>query len=412
MILDSIETMRKLWLIKIGEISLKKGNRKFFERILGENIKKKVSQFSGEKGNWGRLKIRTGRYYLETAIPDEEVLFLLSRTPGIVGFSRAYRIGKSLDELTRTSIYIAQKSLKANIGTSFKFEVRRVDKSLKLDSQGYATELGTRVLNALPELKVDVHNPDFVINIELREWAYVYQEKMPGVGGLPVGSSGNGILLLSGGIDSPVAGYLMARRGMRLKAVHFYTPPFTSEKAHEKVARLAGLIAPWCEGLLLYSIPFTDCQTTIKRWVARPAITLHSRVAMMQIAQRLSSKTSSDKVNALVTGESLGQVASQTLECLAYTDKSVSVPVFRPLIGMDKEEIIALARRIGIYETAIEPFEDCCALFSPEHPLTRPNPTLELRNYEAIEGLNRLIEIAVENAKIIRFDNLGHSRGA
>jgi len=401
--------MRNLWLIKIGEIALKRGNRGFFERILGENIRRKISQFSaGSKENYrGRLKIRAGRYYLETTIPDEQILQLLSRTPGVVGFSRAYRIGKSLDELTETSVRMARECLRTGIGTSFKFKVRRVDKSLALDSQGYATELGARMLNALPELSVDVHNPDFTLEVELRERAYLYREQSPGVGGLPVGSAGQGILLLSGGIDSPVAGYLMAKRGMKLSAVHFHTPPFTSEEAHDKVARLARLIAPWCEGLLLYSIPFTDCQVAINRWVDKAATTLHSRAAMMQIARHISLALTGDKIGALVTGESLGQVASQTLECLTYTDRSVSSPIFRPLIGMDKEEIIALARRIGVYETAIEPFDDCCILFSPEHPLTKPDLASELHRHGKIEGLPRLIEAAVEGAKAIRFDSWG-----
>jgi len=403
--------MRALWLIKIGEIALKKGNRGFFERSLGENIRRKLSEFpAGEEGKQdyrGRLKTRAGRYYLETAIPDEQVSQLLSRTPGVVGFSRAYRVGKSLDELTKVSVLIARECLGANIGTSFKFEVRRVDKSLALDSHGYAAELGARVLNAFPELSVDVHSPDFVIEVELREWAYVYQGQIPGVGGLPVGSAGRGVLLLSGGIDSPVAGYLMARRGMRLDAVHFHTPPFTSEEAHDKAVRLAGLIAPWCEGLSLHSIPFTDCQVAINKWVDKSATTLHSRAAMMQIALRVSLAVSGDRIGALVTGESLGQVASQTLECLAYTDQSVPAPVFRPLISMDKEEIIALARKIGVYKTAIEPFGDCCALFSPEHPLTRPDPALESYNYGKIEGLTRLIEGAIEGAETIRFDSWG-----
>jgi len=401
--------MKNLWLIKIGEIALKKGNRGVFERILRENIRKKISQSSTEEEEdyWGRLEARAGRYYLETTIPVERVLRLLSRTPGVVGFTRAYRIGKSLEELTKTSVRMARECLGAGIGKSFKFEVRRVDKSLPLDSQGYARELGARVLDALPELGVDVHNPDFVIGIELRERAYLYREQSPGVGGLPVGSAGKGILLLSGGIDSPVAGYLMAKRGMRLSAVHFHTPPFTSEEAHDKAVRLAGLIAPWCEGLLLYSVPFTDCQAAVNKWVDKAAVILHSRAAMMRIARHVSLSLTGDRIGALVTGESLGQVASQTLECLAYTDQSVSSPVFRPLIGMDKEEIIALARKIGVYETAIEPFDDCCTLFSPEHPLTKPNLASEAHRHGEIKGLTRLIEAAVEGARAIRFDSWG-----
>jgi len=399
--------MMSLWLIKIGEIALKKGNRGVFERILRENIRKKISQTSPEEICRGRLETRAGRYYLETTIPAERVSQLLSRTPGVVGFTKAYRIGKSLEELTKTSVRMAREHLEAGIGRSFKFEVRRVDKSLPLDSQGYARELGARVLDSLPELSVDVHNPSFVIRVELRERAYLYREQLSGVGGLPVGSAGKGTLLLSGGIDSPVAGYLMARRGMRLSAVHFHTPPFTSEEAHDKAVKLAGLIAPWCEGLLLRSVPFTDCQVAVNKWVEKAAVTLHSRAVMMQIARHISLALTGDSIGALVTGESLGQVASQTLESLAYTDQSVSSPVFRPLIGMDKEEIIALARKIGIYETAIEPFGDCCTLFSPKHPLTKPNLALEIHRHGKIEGLTRLIEAAVEGVRTIRFDSWG-----
>ena len=396
--------MNDLWLIKIGEISLKKGNRAYFERMLKENIHKKVQRYTKETGLTAKVSSRRGRYYLETGIPEDEVIRILESTPGIVGFSRAYKVKKTLEDLAEISISIASECLSAGIGGRFKFEVRRTDKSLPLDSYGYARELGGLLLEALPELTVDVRNPDFIIKVELREAGYVYQMQKKGTGGLPVGTAGRGVLLLSGGIDSPVAGYLMSKRGLKLTAVHFHTPPYTSPEAHDKVVRLAALIAPWCQGLTLYSVPFTECQIKINQSVHPSTTTLHTRSCMMQIAEQIAKQRRSA---ALVTGESLGQVASQTLESLAFTNGSVPMPVFRPLIGMDKEEIVFLARKIGTFETAIEPFEDCCTLFSPEKPVTRPDVMAERLVYEGIEGLDNLIEKAAEEAVIYKFDELG-----
>jgi len=396
--------MNNLWLIKIGEISLKKGNRAYFERMLKENIHKKVQRYTKETGLTAKVSSRRGRYYLETGIPEDEVIRILESTPGIVGFSRAYKVKKTLEDLAEISISIASECLSAGIGGRFKFEVRRTDKSLPLDSYGYARELGGLLLEALPELTVDVRNPDFIIKVELREAGYVYQMQKKGTGGLPVGTAGRGVLLLSGGIDSPVAGYLMSKRGLKLTAVHFHTPPYTSPEAHDKVVRLAALIAPWCQGLTLYSVPFTECQIKINQSVHPSTTTLHTRSCMMQIAEQIAKQRRSA---ALVTGESLGQVASQTLESLAFTNGSVPMPVFRPLIGMDKEEIVVLARKIGTFETAIEPFEDCCTLFSPEKPVTRPDVMAERLVYEGIEGLDNLIEKAAEEAVIYKFDELG-----
>ncbi len=396
--------MGDLWLIKIGEISLKKGNRAYFERMLNENIQKKVQLFSTDSGLKSKVSNRRGRYYLETEIPELEVIRILESTAGIVAFSRAYKVKKTLDELTEVSISIASECLSQGIGGRFKFEVRRTDKSLPLDSYGYARELGGRLLEALPKLTVDVRKPDFIIKVELREAGYVYQRQKTGTGGLPVGTGGRGMLLLSGGIDSPVAGFMMSKRGLKITAVHFHTPPYTSSEAHDKVVRLAALIAPWCQGLILYSVPFTECQIKINQSVAAAATTLHTRSCMMQIGEHIAKNR---RCAALVTGESMGQVASQTLESLAFTNGSVNMPVFRPLIGMDKEEIIVLARRIGTFETAIEPFEDCCTVFSPDKPLTRPDVMAERLVYEGIEGLESLIEKAAGESVIYKFDALG-----
>jgi len=384
--------MNDLWLIKIGEISLKKGNRAYFERMLKENILKKVQLFTAGSDVMAKVTNRRGRYYLETGIPEKDVIGILESTPGIVGFSRAYRVKKTLEALAEISISIASECLSSGIGGKFKFEVRRTDKGL--------------LLEALPDLTVDVRNPDFIIKVELREAGYVYQMQKKGTGGLPVGTAGRGMLLLSGGIDSPVAGYMMSKRGLKLTAVHFHTPPYTSSEAHDKVLRLAALIAPWCQGLTLYSVSFTECQIKINQSVHPSSTTIHTRACMMQIGEYIAKKR---RCGSLVTGESLGQVASQTLESLAYTNGSVILPVFRPLIGMDKEEIVVLARKIDTFETAIEPFEDCCTVFSPDKPVTRPDVIAERLVYEGIEGLENLIEKAAEEAVIYKYDELGNT---
>lgn len=393
--------MKDLWLIKIGEISLKKGNRGFFERILKENITKKFH----EKGFKCQITVKNGRYYLETHMNADDVMKILQATPGIVAFSMAKKVSKTLDELLEASMFLAKEALGKNIGNRFKFEVRRTDKGLPMDSYGYARELGHLLTEALPELIVDVHNPDFRISVELREWGYVYLSPYSGSGGLPAGTAGRGMLLLSGGIDSPVAGYLMSKRGLNLTAIHFHTPPYTSDEAHDKVTRLAAIIAPWCGGLTLLSVPFTECQILIKQSVENSTVTLHTRACMMQIAEKCAQKY---RCSVLITGESLGQVASQTVEALSYTNTASMLPIFRPLIGMDKEQIVGIARDIETYETAIEPFDDCCVLFSPERPLTRPKVSEQKLVYDGINGINDLIDKAVSEVQVLRFDSHGN----
>jgi len=397
--------MAHLWLIKVGEITLKKGNRAFFERLLKENIRKKLRLYADSQGSRGKISSRGGRFFLETDCSDIHVTRILQTTPGVVGFSRTLRVAKNMEDLGKASEKLARECMSAGLGNLFKLEVRRSDKSLALDSYGYARELGGMLLKAIPELKVDVHEPDFIIHIELREWGYVYSTELSGPGGLPVGSSGRGMLLLSGGIDSPVAGQMMAKRGMRLFAVHFHTPPYTSSEALKKVERLAALLAPWCGGLTLILVPFTQCQVYISKNVHPSATTLHSRACMMKIAEKLSDR---NRCHVLITGESLGQVASQTLESMSFTGASTAMSVFRPLIGLDKEEIIAMARRIGTFETAIEPFEDCCTMFSPAKPLTRPDVQGELAVFESIKGLANLADEAANNSLACRFDAMGN----
>lgn len=385
--------MSDLYLIKIGEITLKKGNRALFERQLKQNIKKIL------RPHPTRVTNRSGRFYLETeGLEESYVCDCLSKVFGIVGYTRSYHCPKELDALEEKALLVAQQNIDAGNGMKFKIETRRVDKSLPLDNYGYSAEIGGRVFEKIPGLIVDVKNPDWTIHIELREKAYVYGYTHRGPGGLPVHCAGKGMLLLSGGIDSPVAGYLMAKRGMSLDAVYFHTPPYTSPESLEKVKDLARIMAPWCGGIHLYTVPFTDVQVQINRSVSPETTTLHSRAAMMKIAQSIAKKRED---LALVTGEALSQVASQTLESLAYTNSQVDMPVFRPLIGMDKEETILISRKMNAFETSIQPFDDCCTLFSPDHPEVKPNLKKTQEGWSAIEDMDILMAEAEEKAEKI-----------
>ncbi|QEN07011.1 tRNA 4-thiouridine(8) synthase ThiI [Oceanispirochaeta crateris] len=387
--------MSDLYLIKIGEITLKKGNRGLFERQLKNNIKKILRPYPT------RVTNRSGRFYLECEGLDEEyVSSCLSKVFGIVGYTRSYSCAKELDALEEKALLVAQQNIDAGVGMKFKVETRRVDKSLPLDNYGYSAEIGGRVFEKIPGLIVDVKNPDWIIHIELREKGYVYGFTHKGPGGLPVHSGGKGMLLLSGGIDSPVAGYLMAKRGMSLDAVYFHTPPYTSPESLEKVKDLARIIAPWTGGITLYTVPFTDVQVQINRSVRPETTTLHSRAAMMKIAQSMAHKR---KDLALITGEALSQVASQTVESLAYTNSSVDLPVFRPLIGMDKEETILISRRIEAFDTSTQPYDDCCSLFSPDHPDVRPDLKKTQSEWETIEGMDALLAEAETQAEKFYF---------
>ncbi len=378
-------------MIKIGEIALKKGNKGRFEKQLKQNIKKIMKPYSCH------VTIRSGRFYLETQeMEQKEVLSRLSRVFGITGFTACAGCPKTMEALEEKVLDVARQNIEEGRGKRFKVETRRIDKSLPMDNYGYSAEMGGRILQAFPQLKVDVRQPDWVVHMEWREKAYVYGFTQRGPGGLPVHSAGKAMLLLSGGIDSPVAGYLMAKRGLSLDAVYFHTPPYTSPESLEKVRDLAKVLAPWCGGINLFSIPFTDVQVQINRSVPPESTTLHSRAAMMKIAASLAEKRGA---KALVTGEALSQVASQTLESLVYTNQTVNMPVFRPLIGMDKEETILISRKMEAFEISTKPFDDCCVLFSPEHPDTRPDRDKTIRDWEKIEDMDRLLKEAEERAE-------------
>ncbi len=385
--------MEKLILVRYGEIYLKGQNRPFFERTLVDNIKKVL-------GNYDNPKVfrSQGRIYIEEIPVERAVLDALSKVFGIIGINPAWKTEKELDSIRTMLKVIVEDALGKTSGENptFKVESRRADKTFPMGSMDLNREMGAFILQNFPKLKVDVHNPDIRINLEIREHAYAYHENIPGAGGMPVGTNGKTALLLSGGIDSPVAGWMIAKRGVRLTAVHYHSFPYTSDKAKEKVIDLCRLLTYYCGPIRLHVVPFTEIQQELYEKCPDGLLTVLMRRFMMRIAEIIAKE---DGAQALVTGESIGQVASQTLEALASTDDAVSLPVFRPLIGMDKKEIVAIAERINTYETSILPYEDCCTVFVPRHPVTKPKLD-KVRQAETLVDGEALIERALEGVEI------------
>ncbi len=385
--------MKNFYLIKIGEISLKKGNRKSFEKQLRFNIKKKLHSPS-------KITIQRGRFFLETEEEDiNNIKYALGTTPGMVSFSRAVKVEKKIETIKKAALNFAKELVIKYPSGTFKIESRRADKGFSYTSYEISALVGEYLLEELPSLKVDVHNPDWIINVEIRNLAYVYGAQEKGAGGLPVGSAAKGMLLLSGGIDSPVAGYLMAKRGLRMDAIYFHAYPYTSDDALEKVKTLASKIAPYLSGLSLFVVPFTEFQLLLKQKAEEEEVTLLMRAGMVKIAEMISKERDG---TCLVTGESLSQVASQTVESINYTGSETNLTIFRPLIGMDKEDIIKIATKIDTFNTSILPFEDCCTIFSPKHPLLKPDTTKLKKSFIMLEG-EELLKEAAEKAERIYF---------
>ncbi|MDR3144888.1 MAG: tRNA 4-thiouridine(8) synthase ThiI [Treponema sp.] len=377
------------YLIKPGELVLKGGNRPVFERILKRNLDSLL------KGAGARVEIARGRFYLrcpENAAP-ERVEDALDHLLGIAGWARTRICEKEPRAVLETCVEIGREFRDRGLRT-FKIEARRTDKSFPLDSYGIRCRGGEAILEALPELAVDVHAPQGIIEVEIRERAYVYGMEKKGLRGLPVGTSGRGLLLLSGGIDSPVAGYLMASRGMRLDGVYFHAYPYTSDEARQKALELAGILGRYTLGMRLYTVGFTPVQLRIRDGAPEAWATVLLRMAMMECAEKLAGKRH-DK--CLITGESLSQVASQTIENISCTQSRIGLPVLRPLIGLDKDRIIQLAETIGTYRTSILPYEDCCVLFSPPHPVLRGDPAEAGRLYQGL-ALGDLIDGALRES--------------
>ena len=382
--------METLFLIKPGEILLKKENQKDFTRRLIQQLHKRLGDIGCT------IEEYPGRFFL--FVEDryvERAEFVLGHCPGLNGYSKATMCPKTVDAILAAAEFEAARALAASSGLRFKVETRRSDKSFALGSYAMSAKAGEVLLEKFPSLVVDVHNPDFIINIEIRERAYVYGHTEPGPRGLPSGTSGKGLLLLSGGIDSPVAGYMMAKRGAPLECVYFHAYPYTSVEAQRKVERLALRIAAWCASLRLWVVPFTDVQMQIKKLAKEDSTTIMLRSAMMEAADKLAHKVGAD---AIITGESLGQVASQTAENMAITENPARFPIFRPLIGTDKEDIVTVAKKIGTFDISILPYEDCCVLFSPKHPLLKPSFKEQTAAYAEL-GLTPLIEESLAKAE-------------
>ncbi len=362
--------MKEIILIKNGELALKGLNRNVFEDALIRNLRGKLSSL-------GEIEIKKAQstIYIEPKCEGfdfEAALDATSKVFGIAAFSRAAVCEKDMDEILKTApVYLADTMKKIK---TFKVETKRADKRFPLTSPEIAREVGGALLSAFPHLRVDVHNPDEIITVEVRDFAaYIRGGQLHGAGGLPVGTAGQAAILISGGIDSPVAAWMMAKRGLRLNAIHFASPPYTSLRAEQKVKTLLSKVAEYSGGIHLAIVSFTEIQEQIAENCPEEYFTLIMRRMMMRIAERVAAHK---HCGALITGESLGQVASQTLLALGCTDIVTDMPVLRPLIGTDKEDIIKISRKIDTFETSCLPYEDCCTVFTPKHPKTKP--TVEL----------------------------------
>lgn len=378
--------------VKYAEIHLKGLNRPFFEKKLTERIKNALKPLPA------RAVREQGRVFIY-GIPDNDLSAAcqkLSLIFGIHSFCPALSVQKDWDTIKTASLSLLEEE---GENRSFKVYAKRADKRFMYTSEQICREMGGVVLDAKPSWHVDVHAPDVKLTIEIRQdSAFIYTKELPGAGGMPVGTNGKAMLLISGGIDSPVAGYMIAKRGVCLDAVHFYSYPYTSERARDKVVELAQLISRYAGPIDLYLVPFTEIQTTIYDKCPSAETTVLMRRLMMKIAERFADKTGSQ---ALITGESIGQVASQTMESLACTDDAVSLPVFRPLIGFDKEEIVEKAEKIGTFATSILPYEDCCTVFVPQHPVTKPKVE-QLRQSEQLVDFEPMIEKAIRETELVR----------
>lgn len=388
--------MKKVILIKNGELVLKGLNRSTFEDILVKNIRRRLSDL-------GEFKFIKSQSTIIAEPVDDDIDFDLavervSKVFGIVGFSVAAICEKDIEDIKRTTLEFLGDDLR-NVRT-FKVNGKRSDKKFPMKSPEICAEVGAHILSNIHPLKVDVHNPELTVTVEVRDRVLVHGDQVKGAGGMPVGSSGKACLLLSGGFDSPVAGWMMAKRGLQLDAVHFAAPPYTSKRAEEKVHSLAKLVAQYSGRIHLKVVPFTDIQVAIKDNCPEDMFTIIMRRLMMKIAIRLSEK---DKCKAIITGESLGQVASQTIDALTCTNAVATIPVFRPCIGLDKDEIIEIARKINTFDTSILPYEDCCTVFTPKHPKTRPTIE-EIEKGEAMFDFDAMIEQAIKETKYYTID--------
>ncbi|MDD3959304.1 MAG: tRNA 4-thiouridine(8) synthase ThiI [Clostridiaceae bacterium] len=371
--MDNVQAQNVI-LARIGEIALKGLNRGRFEHQLIANIRFTLSEigsfsvFQSQSRLWIEEREKSQNYLSDRDTLDS-VIDALTKVFGLVSVSPAVKFTGGMKDILEMSVNFVAELLEKSSYQTFKVEAKRGNKQFPLNSPEICADVGGAILDAFPDLTVDVHNPDFVLYVEVRDCIYLYSRIIQGHRGLPVGTSGKGLLLLSGGIDSPVAGYMMASRGMNLDAVYFHAHPYTSDRAKEKVVQLARILRSYAGNINLHVVNFTEVQLELYKNSPQEMLTVTMRRIMIRIAESIAIQYDS---KALITGESLGQVASQTLEALVLTDEVAGMPVFRPLIGLDKEYTTQIARRIGTYETSILPYEDCCTVFVAKHPQTRP----------------------------------------
>ena len=385
------------FLIKYAEIGVKGGNRHLFEDALVHQIKVALKKCEGKF----YVHKTQGRIFVEaqTEFDYDETVARLKQVFGIWGICPVTCAEDQGFEKLREDVvrYIGEVYQERN--KTFKVQARRSDKSYPKTSMEISADLGEAILNTYPEMRVDVHNPEILLNVELREKIYLYSEIIPGPGGMPVGTGGKGMLLLSGGIDSPVAGYMIAKRGVKIDAVYFHAPPYTSERAKQKVVDLARIVSGYTGPIYLHVINFTDIQLAIYENCPHEELTIIMRRYMMRIAEHLAKETG---CLGLITGESIGQVASQTMASMAVTNEVCELPVYRPLIGFDKQEIVELSGKIGTFETSIQPYEDCCTIFVAKHPVTKPKADVIRRHEGRLQGkIEELVKTALETEEVI-----------
>ena len=387
----------KTFLIKYGEIGIKGKNRYLFEDALVKQIRHALKHVEGEF----EVRKEQGRIYVDTLSDYEfdEVVEALKRVFGIVGICPVVVTeDEGFEKLAEVVTDYLEREYDSHTQT-FKVDSRRARKNYPKNSMELNADLGEKILDAFPEMKVDVHKPEMVLNVEIREKIYIYSRIIPGAGGMPVGTNGKAMLLLSGGIDSPVAGYMIAKRGVKIDAVYFHAPPYTSERAKQKVVDLASIVARYSGPINLHVVNFTDIQLYIYEKCPHEELTIIMRRYMMRIAEHFAKETGS---LGLITGESIGQVASQTMQSLAATNEVCTMPVYRPLIGFDKQEIVDVSLKIDAYETSILPYEDCCTIFVAKHPVTKPNINIIKRSETKLEEkIDELVKEAIDTTETI-----------
>lgn len=386
---------KKLYLVRCGEVALKGMNKPYFERILLERVKNALSCYEGTEARWidGLMFVR-----VPDTVPEDDVVDKCVKVFGVASVSIAVEVEKDIDKIGAAAAEMMKKIIENEGVQTFKVKGKRADKSFPIQSPEIGRVVGAIILKTCKVLRVDVHNPDVTLTVDVRrEGAYIFRDKIRGFGGLPLGTNGRGMILMSGGIDSPVAAFMMAKRGMTIEAVHFHSYPYTSQRAQQKVEDLVRVLAGYMGTIRMHVINLLPIQEQIVTNCPEDETTLLVRRFMMRIAEQIAIK---NKNMMLITGEDLGQVASQTAEALVVTDSVVKMPVMRPLIAMDKIDIMDKAKEIGTYDISIQPYEDCCTVFLPKHPVTKPK--LErIEDSESKLDVDALVQAAVESEEIV-----------